>query len=407
MGITAMTHEIGASGRVAARTRELLDAPVVIGGCHVTALPRKTMVEFPAFDYGVYGEGERVFLELARRLRDSYPEASHDIGGLVYREGDEVTINARPDLLTPAELGALPFSSMDDYYGENHGALEPRAACYSLAASRGNSHVTCFDVQVLGRLVRRRPEGHVIEEMERAIAAWGAHTFEFNDDMFFGDDASIQRLLRLMIARRLPSAARWSASIGVEQVDPALMSLAARAGCFRLDLLAGSGDDGTLERFNEGVTSAMVARAARRIQDSGIRVHARVILGHPNETWSQAARTTLLAGRLGADSVSLEDAVPYPGTAVYEMALRGAGGYRLMCDDWSEYDEFGHCVLELESLPRWQRDWLRCGALLGFYLGKLRLLALAKYLWNRRRVYYYSLKRRLGIRIVTKESFTG
>ena len=64
VGITAMTHEINAASEIASKLKAVIDVPTVVGGCHVTALPEKTLAEFDTFDYGVYGEGEKTTIEL-------------------------------------------------------------------------------------------------------------------------------------------------------------------------------------------------------------------------------------------------------------------------------------------------------------------------------------------------------
>ncbi|GAI58521.1 unnamed protein product, partial [marine sediment metagenome] len=63
-GLTAMTHEINHAANFATQLKAQMNIPIIIGGCHVTALPQKTLAEFPIFDYGVYGEGEKTIIEL-------------------------------------------------------------------------------------------------------------------------------------------------------------------------------------------------------------------------------------------------------------------------------------------------------------------------------------------------------
>ena len=89
VGLSAMTHEIQSAVRVAGRIKDSLDVPIVIGGYHAGA-------------------------------------AADDIDGLIHREGDEVTINARPALLTPRELDSLPLPALDDYFGEGPGDADRR-----------------------------------------------------------------------------------------------------------------------------------------------------------------------------------------------------------------------------------------------------------------------------------------
>jgi radical SAM superfamily enzyme YgiQ (UPF0313 family) len=59
MGITAFTEQVEEArlaGRIIKRINP--DIPVIVGGCHPTALPELTLKEFPDFDFAVFGEGE-------------------------------------------------------------------------------------------------------------------------------------------------------------------------------------------------------------------------------------------------------------------------------------------------------------------------------------------------------------
>jgi len=75
IGFSSMTHEIITAAQIAKRIKELISVPVIIGGCHVTALPEATMSEFPVFDIAVYGEGEKTALELL----DYYKSGNRDL----------------------------------------------------------------------------------------------------------------------------------------------------------------------------------------------------------------------------------------------------------------------------------------------------------------------------------------
>ena len=407
IGLTAMTHEINEAAHIAKRLKAGLDVPVVIGGCHATALPRRTFSEFPVFDYGIYGEGERAFLGLAQRLRDGSSRDVQDIQGLIFREGDEVTINSRPSFLTSGELDALPHPAFDDYYGDDPEALKGKNACYVLTASRGCPYNCAFCMQVLGRQMRRRSPENIIEEMERAISRWGAHTFDFYDEILLYDSPETRRLLRLMIEKGFPEKVKWCGVTRANLVKADLMTLARKAGCFKLGLGVESGDDEILKAIGKAITVDQARAAVKMIKDAGIAVDAYFILGHPNETEEQVKRTVDLAVELNTDTIAVGLMVPYPGTRIYEMALRGAGGYRLLSEDWSQYDKYGGRALELNGLPysklvKWQRR-----ALINLYLRNFRPLDLMRYMWQRRSALSFFLKRGLGIRIVTKEQFTG
>ena len=58
VGFTAFTNEIVQAAKLCMVKEFNGGIRTVIGGVHATALPERTLREFPCFDYGVGGEGE-------------------------------------------------------------------------------------------------------------------------------------------------------------------------------------------------------------------------------------------------------------------------------------------------------------------------------------------------------------
>jgi anaerobic magnesium-protoporphyrin IX monomethyl ester cyclase len=428
VGFGAMTHEIHESARVAERLKSEISVPVVVGGSHATALPRRTLAEFPVFDYGINGEGERPLLGLAEWFRDNRrntkemtasigldrngvivyarPSAKY-IDGVVHRERDGVTINARPPAFSAGKIDALPFPDFDDYYGIRPDALKaPKAFC-PLMATRGTANGNPFAVPVLGREVRWRSPENIHREMERAVCRWGAHTFDFCDEVLVQDAEEPRNLLRLLARERLPEHVRWSGAARAGQVPDDLVDLAKQAGCFRLRVDIGSGDDGILHTIHKGVTVDRVKREIGVMKAAGIEVEVFFTLGHPGETEEEIRRTAALAVDLNPASVGINIMVPYPGTAIYEMALRGAGGLTGLSADWSRYAWYGGRIVDNDGLPYGRLAAWRRRALVGFYLKNKRPLDLVRYLWVRRSALGFILARKSGIRLVARERFTG
>lgn len=428
VGLTAMTREIRDAARIGGRLKAEVSAPAVIGGPHVTALPRRTLTEFPVFDYGINGEGERPLLHLAEWLRDNHRNAKDIAGsigldgdgiivysrpsakyidGIIHRDRDGVTINARPPLLSQAEIDALPFPDFDDYYGIDPDALKPRGAYCVLAATRGTPNRNPFSLPVLGREVRWRSAENILREMERAVCRWGAHTFSFCDEALVHDAEEPRSLLGLLAEKPLPGPVKWSAAARPGLIPEDLVKLAKRAGCFRLRMDIGSGDNAVLEATGRGTTVERVRQEVGAIRDAGIEVELFFTLGHPGETVQQIRQTAKLVTELNPHSAGLSLIIPYPGTGIYEMALRGAGGYKGLSEDWSRYAWYGGKILDIEGLSyRKLAGWKR-RAVIGLYLKNRRPLDFLRYLWMRRSALGFIVGRKLGIRLVTKERFTG
>lgn len=391
LGFSAMTHEIIPCSQIASTLKGRLNVPAVVGGCHLTALPERTLNEFPAFDYGVIGEGERTMLELAKS------RCLADISSLAYRDGNSsIRINKLCEPSTSAELEALPLPDFGDYYKDGN-ALAGKDAEYPIMASRGCPYDCAFCMRVLGRKVRRRSAKSIVAEMERAISRWGAHTFNFIDEIFLFGNRETYELLNLMIDKGLSKRIRWSGLTRANLVSEELIRLAKKAGCYRLELGVESGDDEILKAIGKGITVRQARDAVSIIKKAGIAISAYYILGHPNETEETIKKTIRLATELNTDTVAVGIMTPYPGTRIYDMAVNGECGYKLLTENWNEYDKYGGKALELKGmtageLARWQR-WF----FVYFYLRNLRFLDFIKFIFTYRRGIVFILKKLLGL----------
>jgi radical SAM superfamily enzyme YgiQ (UPF0313 family) len=117
------------------------------------------------------------------------------------------------------------------------------------------------------------------------------------------------------------------------------------------------------------------------------------ILGHPHETKETLRKTVDLAAELNTNTIAVGLIVPYPGTKIYDMALQGEGGYRLLTQDWLQYDKYCSRVLELKGLPhkelaKWQKR-----VLLNFYLKNFRFFDMFVFFWARKKVFIFLFKK--------------
>lgn len=390
IGISAMTHEIARSATIATTLKKVLNVPVIIGGCHVTALPEQTLREFPVFDYGVFGEGETTLLELLSSMGDPA-----GVRGVVWRNGGEVVVNAARPMLTAEELDRLPRPAFHHYYGDNPRALAGPKDYYVMLSSRGCPYSCVFCMQMMGRKVRQRSPENILAEMEFAIEHYGAHTFDFADEIFLMDTPATRRTLQGMIDRGWPGRIKWTGLTRANFVNPELIELAKRAGCSVLEMGVESGDPQILKNIEKRITIEQVEEAVRVIKAAKITLGTYFILGHPGETPATMRKTIDLAVRLNTDTIAIGVMVPYPGTRVYDMALRGEHGYRLLSHDWALFDKYGSGALEITGLPLAEMEKWQQRGILYLYLKNLRFVDLVKYFWERRQAIGYLLLRKL------------
>jgi anaerobic magnesium-protoporphyrin IX monomethyl ester cyclase len=396
IGITAMTHEVTQAARLAAEIKKRLPAPTVIGGSHVTALPERTLSEFGAFDYGIRGEGEKTFLELLRLI--SGGGAGLEAGaipGLIFRHNGSVKVNEPGPWLTEGELEQLPYPAFEQYYGENRQALAGKHAYYVMFSARGCPYSCAFCMQVLGRQVRSFSTARICDEIQYAVARYGAHTIDFADEIFLFDSARTREILNLMIEKGLPEQIRWSGLTRANMVNRELIALAKRAGCYKLEMGVESGDDGVLNAIGKKITVEQVKNAVAVIKQNGIRLGTYFILGHPNETPSTVRKTVRLAVSLNTDTIAVGVMVPYPGTAIYSMAKKGEGGYRLLSENWADYDKYGGKSMEFAGMPYKKLTSYQKRAYIGLYLKNFRLIDLFIFILKRRRSVYFFIQNKI------------
>src|SRR3989339_1526541 len=136
-----------------------------------------------------------------------------------------------------------------------------------------------------------------------------------------------------MIKRGINKKIKWLGLTRINFVNRELMKLAKEAGCFKLEMGVESGDDEILKKIGKGFTVNEVIKAVNIIKDTGIELMTYYILGHPYENIKTLRKTLNLAVRLNTDGIAVGLMVPYPGTKIYEMASKGAGGYKLISND--------------------------------------------------------------------------
>ncbi|MBN1868077.1 cobalamin-dependent protein [Candidatus Sumerlaeota bacterium] len=387
VGFTAMTHEAPRAAEVARGVREASPGVrIVVGGPHASALPGDTLREFPEFDFAVFGEGEETLWELYRTV-EREDAAFETIAGLAFRRGDEVVVN--PPREWVRDLDALPFPAWD-LYGPS--------GVYQMYASRGCPFQCIFCMRVLGEKVRVRSPRNVVDEFEEVVERYAPARIDFSDETFAMRRDWVIEICDEIVRRGLHRRVEWFANGRVNTVDGDLLDRMREAGCVRIGYGIESGNAEILKVARKATTVEQIEKAIAATKAAGLEIEAFYIVGFPGETVRTALDTIRLAARLATTTAAFGIMVPYPGTAVAEMAAAGEGGYRLLSRDWTDYDKhLGH-ALELETLSRRNLELLQMAGYLWFYARNLRFGALAQFIWEKRKAVARMAKKTIGMR---------
>jgi len=150
-------------------------------------------------------------------------------------------------------------------------------------------------------------------------------------EYFFDDDTFTDDLPRAeAIAKRLGKlGVTWSCNAKANVPASTLKVL--RDNGLRL-LLVGyeSGSQAILNNVKKGVRLDLAREFTRNAKALGIKIHGTFIMGLPGETRETIEETITFARQIDPDSLQVSLAAPYPGTALYQEALKRG---------WLERDE--------------------------------------------------------------------
>ncbi len=333
------------------------DGKIVVTGTHVSARPEDPFKHSKRVDFVARGEYDAIIPELARNLDD--PIA---VNGISFRKGNKV-IHTPP--AKPIEnLDEIPWVSKvyKKFLNINNYAYAlARKPMVQIFTSRGcpNRCVFCQYPQVFsGRRFRARSPEDVVAELE-----WiKKHMPEvkeifIEDDTFTVDKQRVARIADLIIEKGLKIT--WSANVRAD-VPLWLMKKMKAAGCRLLVVGYESGNDEVLKKIKKGINTRMSREFAKNAKKAGLKVFGCFMLGLPGDTEETLKQTFEFAKELDPEMAFFQQAVPFPGTELYEWAKKN--GY-LVTEDYSKwYEEDGRLgfLLSYPWLPaekiRYYRD---------------------------------------------------
>ncbi len=357
VGISATTISITNAGRIAALLRRLVPRAVItVGGPHVSAVPERTLEAYPAFHYGVVGEGERSYPALIERLAAGADP--RDVAGLVYRGEDGVRANPRAPYLDGDELDRLPPPAWD-LLPEFPLRFQPNVFNYrhtpvaSLVTSRGCPFSCTFcDRSTSGRRGRFHGVDYVVA-LCRRLTDQGVRHILFYDDLF---TVSRRRVIELC-ERFLAAGFRftWSCNSHPNLLDQPTLGLMRRAGCWQIAYGIESGSQRVLDVVKHEVKLPRMLETLRMTRAAGIRVKGLLMMAHPTEGEDSLRETVEFLRRAPLDLALVTKFAPYPGTPSYPTVRR----YGTFDEDWERMNAmhwlFVPHGLTPETLERWFR----------------------------------------------------
>jgi len=341
VGYTAASQDICDAAEIAAEVKNARAGVVnVVGGYHASALPTQTLAEFPAFDIAVQGEGEIPFGQLVQGVP---PE---QVPGIAVRSEAGTPVLTHGDRPL-ANLDELPMPAWDLFELGRY----PHPLLFECVRGCPYNCVYCF--HAVGRQVRYKSPERALDEISYCYEKYGVR------HMHLGTNGTwplarqhCAEICEGILARGLKI--RWRTSARTDLMDEELIALMRRSGCDSMDIGIESGSAEILRRCQKKTSLPETIRIVRACHEQGIEVELNFLVGLPYENQESMKETYDLVGKLRRYSTLANFALlmPFPGTAVYEMAMKHEGGLRIVSTDWRKYTKQAGRVLKYDHVSQ-------------------------------------------------------
>ncbi len=355
IGMTATTSFFDTVTQQAVIFKRVLNSKIVIGGPHVTYFKEKVFKE--CFDYFIIGQCDGTFASFLRNPKETK--------GVLYRKNKKIIYTGNNDEVV--DLNTLPWplrgSLRHDLYiiGTQYG----RKKYTTMMMSRGCPFKCVFcSTSIYGNKVRRRSVESVIEEIKEILNNYYIKHIYFTDDTLTLDRKFIMQVCLEIINRGLRFT--WESSTRADLVDEELIKTMREAGCIRLSFGLESTDKQVRLLIRKHVPLEAYTVANRLTNKYGIETINSVMLGLPGDNRSTIEHTiNYVRNCREIKHATFGIAIPYPGSEMYNMAVKELHGLKLVSEDFSMYQRYGSAVMtvggisQLELLEYQRRGLMR------------------------------------------------
>ncbi len=295
------------------------DVITVLGGPQVTIFPEQVIAE-KSVDIIVIGEGEITVCEILLYLNNK--DKLENIQGIWFRKNGNIVKNQGKELIE--DMDSIPFPALGMYNMDNY---YPAAYIWGkkvlpMLSARGCAFECrfCEARLTFQRKFRFHSADRVVSEINNLIDVHRADSFQFMDDIFTLNKNRAYELCSKIIENGRKF--KWSCFTRTDCIEPELLSRMKEAGCYLICFGCESGDQKLLDLLNKKLTIEKNCEGIKMTKKAGIRAFSTFMLGLPTETEEMTMKTIDFAVKSSLDYAIFPILEPYPGTEIYEDALK-------------------------------------------------------------------------------------
>lgn len=341
-------------GILKALKKKAPDIKTILTGIHPSALPEKTLREEKT-DFIVQGESFYTILQVLEILKLGKKVENYQIQGLWYLKDNKVVANGWGRLVE--NLNELPFVAWDllpmdkyrahDWHCFDHiNQKQPYAAIYTSLGCPYNC--TYCNVRTLynGKPgIRFRSPKRVVEEIDFLVKNYKVKNIKFLDELFAINEERVNQICDLIIKRGYDLNI-W-AYARINTVNEKMLEKMKKAGINWLCYGIESGSQKVRTGVSKlGFGQDLIRKVIKMTRDSNIYIHGNFVFGLPDDDFQTMRETLDMAKELNCEYVNFYAAMAYPGSRLYEEALKSDLEFP---KSWLGYAQFNEETLPLNT----------------------------------------------------------
>jgi anaerobic magnesium-protoporphyrin IX monomethyl ester cyclase len=293
---------------------------IIAGGSAAMSVP-ELLLRNSKVDVVCAGEGEKVIADLLEGLEKRQLRDLTHIKGFYFKIDDKIIYSGDPDLLkdldTESDVPAYDLFPMEIYLSN---PIVGFGRDIDFISSRGCPFECTFCYQPWGRRFRAHSVDFIIDALKRLKADYRIDFVSFQDDEFMGNPKRVYEFCD-KLQRHIPGLL-WSCTGRVNLVDEYIARAMRQAGCVAISYGFESGSPHMLRSMNKKATLEEMENAVRISRKYGMMLPVSFIIGMPGEDEDTCRETAEFCVKNSLPLKSMMFATPYPGTKLFEFALR-------------------------------------------------------------------------------------
>jgi radical SAM superfamily enzyme YgiQ (UPF0313 family) len=305
------------------KIKEIKPSSIVIAGGSAAMSVPELLLRKSKVDVVCAGEGEIAIVELLNGLRNNKLKDLLEIKGFYFKIDGEIIFTGQRDLLTDldseSDLPAYDLLPMDIYLSN---PVVGFGRDIDFISSRGCPFECTFCYQPWGRKFRGHSIDFVLTALKHLRNNYNIDFISFQDDEFMLDIRRVREFCK--IRNRFFPDLLWSCTGRATIVahNEELVKIMKDSGCTLISFGFESGCQRILNSMNKIQTIEMMENTINICRKNGLPIPVSFIIGMPGEDEQSCKETLNFCLRNNIPLDSLMFATPYPGTEIFNFALR-------------------------------------------------------------------------------------